>query len=73
MQRKVFTKCGASIISNQWLLTAAQCLDGSDGAEVNLGALRLFDEKEEGRKIVAVSRRDYRIHPAYKQNVPLIK
>lgn len=68
----MYSKCGGALISNQWFLTSAQCLDGSDFIEVELGAMRLFDKKEVGRKMFNISKKSYHIHPSYKSDEPFI-
>lgn len=61
------------MISNQWILTAAQCLTHTDGAEVVLGIGRLFDTNENGREIFNVTADNYHIYPGYDKSQPFIK
>lgn len=71
-QHKYHT-CGGSLVSNQWILTAAQCLVHSDGAEVLLGVGKLYNPNEDGREIFNVTKEDFRIHPSYKKDQPFVK
>lgn len=71
-KKKMYSKCGGALISNQWFLTSAQCLDGSDFIEVELGAMRLFDKTEVGRKMFNITSKDYYIHPSYNSKKPFV-
>lgn len=64
-KQRITKGCGATIISSDWLLTAAHCLKHSDGLIAHFGVSNLNDFYKDGHEAIEVPGNNFYIHGAY--------
>lgn len=57
--------CGGSILNDRTILTAAHCTDGTDRAQIILGAHNITSTTEPTQQRINANRSQYRCHFAY--------
>jgi len=61
----VSSQCGATILNDRWILTAAHCVDGGESSEVILGAHDISNPSETGQ--VHITSEELFVHEGYGQ------
>lgn len=57
--------CGCALISDEWIIAAAHCLQEKESLVVHLGKT-VLNKVEDGHVFVSVKKKDFFIHPNYR-------